>query len=504
MGTIGSELLNGFTIIFTPEYFIFCVLGILLGMLFGSIPGLSAIMAISLLVPFTYTMDPITSVVFLIAIFIGGLYGGTTTGILFNIPGDSDSAMTAIDGYALTKKGESPKALGFAIVSTALGCLIGTIGLVFGTNLLAEFSAFLGPVEIMGLTLIALTSMVYTGRNAYKTSFAILLGLFLSTVGIAPLTGVERFTFGFAEIQNGFDFVPVIIGLFAMSEVFTQVSDPGNPAKQFGKGNSKIVLPKFAEHFKLKWTYFRSSLVGLIIGSLPGIGATVASVVGYTTEKKLSRKKDQFGKGVYEAVVAPQAASSSAAVGTFIPLLGIGIPGGAVAAILIGVFQIHGLQPGPLLFVQNSGLVYTLFASLFLSSVLVFVIGMLEVKTAVAIMRVPQSLIWTFITVFSIMGSYAASHRIFDVGVMLVFGMVGFLAKKYGISVPAMVLGLILGPILEPNLLRALIIFDNNPLLFFTRPVGGAFIVISIFLFVYPMIKRMAGHAEKGSQEIRK
>jgi len=488
METLISELLGGFVLIFTPMYLLCCILGILLGTLFGSIPGLSAIMAISLLVPFTYTMDPIMSVVFLISIFIGGLYGGTTTGILFNIPGDSDSAMTALEGYELTKKGESPKALGFAIVSTAFGCLIGTIGLVFGTNLLAEISSFFGPVEILGLTLIALTSMVYTGSNTSKTSFAILFGLFLSTVGIAPLTGIDRFTFGFSEIQNGFDFVPVIIGLFAMSEVFVKVSNLKN-SENINKNSTKIDLPKVREHIRMRGTYFRSSLIGLLIGSLPGVGATVASVVGYTTEKKVSKQKDQFGKGVYDGVVAPQTASSSAAVGTFIPLLGIGIPGGAVAAILIGVFQIHGLQPGPLLFTQNSELVYTLFASLFLSAFLLFVIGMLEVKTAVKIMRLPQSLIWTFITVFSIMGSYANSHRLFDVWVMLLFGIIGYLAKKYGISIPAMVLGLILGPILEPNLLRALIIYENNPFLFFTRPVGGALILISIFLLVFPVIK---------------
>ncbi|QOK29877.1 tripartite tricarboxylate transporter permease (plasmid) [Cytobacillus oceanisediminis] len=489
METLASELLGGFTLIFTPEYLLFCILGILLGMLFGSIPGLSAIMAISLLVPFTYTMDPITSVVFLISIFIGGLYGGTTTGIMFNIPGDSDSAMTAVDGYELTKKGESPKALGFAIVSTALGCLIGTIGLVFGTNLLAEFSSFLGPVEIMGLVLIALASMIYTGNNTYKTVFAIMFGLFLSTVGIAPLSGIDRYTFGFSDIQNGFDFVPVIIGLFAMSEVFVQVSN-FKQSDNVEKKSSKIVLPKLREHIKMKWTYIRSSIIGLLIGSLPGIGATVASVVGYTSEKKVSKKKDHFGKGVYEGVIAPQTASSAAAVGTFIPLLGIGIPGGAVAAILVGVFQIHGLQPGPLLFTQNSDLVYTLFASLFLATFFVLIIGIMEVKAAVTIMKLPQSFIWTFITVFSIMGSFAASHRIFDVTVMLIFGLIGFLAKKLEISIPAIVLGLILGPILEPNLLRALIIYENNPLLFFTRPAGGAFILISVFLIIFPMLKR--------------
>lgn len=492
METLLNDLLGGFVSIFTPEYLLFCILGILLGMLFGSIPGLSAIMAISLLVPFTYTMDPITSVVFLIAIFIGGIYGGTTTGILFNIPGDSDSAMTAVDGYELTKKGESPKALGFAIAATALGCLIGTIGLVFGTNLLAKVSTFIGPVELLGLTLIALTSMIYTGSNPTKVSFAILFGLFLGTVGIAPLTGVERFTFGYSEIQNGFDFVPVIIGLFAMSEVFVKVSNfkSSTPVE---KKSSEIALPKWREHLQMKWTYLRSAFMGLLIGSLPGIGATVASVVGYTSEKKISKKKEQFGKGVYEGVVAPQTASSSAAIGTFIPLLGIGIPGGAVAAILVGVFQIHGLQPGPLLFTQNSELVYTLFASLFIATILVFIIGMMEVKTAVAVMKLPKGLIWTFITVFSIMGAYANSHRPFDVWVMLLFGMIGYLAKKYGISIPATVLGIIIGPILEPNLLRALIVYDNNPLLFFTRPAGGIFILTSIFLLVYPMVKGRKG-----------
>jgi len=492
METLLNDLLSGFVSIFTPEYLLFCILGILLGMLFGSIPGLSAIMAISLLVPFTYTMDPITSVVFLIAIFIGGIYGGTTTGILFNIPGDSDSAMTAVDGYELTKKGESPKALGFAIAATALGCLIGTIGLVFGTNLLAKVSAFIGPVELLGLTLIALTSMIYTGSNPTKVSFAILFGLFLGTLGIAPLTGVERFTFGYSEIQNGFDFVPVIIGLFAMSEVFVKVSNfkSSTPVE---KKSSEIALPKWREHLQMKWTYLRSAFMGLLIGSLPGIGATVASVVGYTSEKKISKKKEQFGKGVYEGVVAPQTASSSAAIGTFIPLLGIGIPGGAVAAILVGVFQIHGLQPGPLLFSQNSELVYTLFASLFIATILVFIIGMMEVKTAVAVMKLPQGLIWTFITVFSIMGAYANSHRLFDVWVMLLFGMIGYLSKKFGVSIPAIVLGIIIGPILEPNLLRALIVYDNNPLLFFTRPAGGIFILTSIFLLVYPKVKGRKG-----------
>lgn len=473
-------------------FFLAIILGILIGMLFGSLPGLSAVMAVSIMVPFTYTMDPVISLVFLASLFIGGIYGGCTTAILLNIPGDSDSAMTALDGYELTKKGQGAQALGHAIIATTFGGLVGSLGLILGSTFLAKVSTYFGPVEYFGLTLLALATVSSFGQNNIVKSFlSVLLGLFLTTIGIDPFNGIPRFSFGVPILTAGFDFVPIMIGLFTMTEILLRIINKEEEHCERFYNQANVDLPHVRDYIKMSPTFFRSSFLGVLIGSLPGIGATVASVVGYSAEKRLSPYKKSFGSGVYEGVVASQAASSAAAVGTFIPLLSLGIPGGAVAAMLLSVFQIHGMQPGPLIFSQRPDLIYSFFVAMLIANMLVLLAGFLDVKMAVKITEIPSSYLITFISVFSVIGAYSTNNRISDVIVMFLFGVLGVLLKRFDFSIIGLVLGLVLGPVLEPALLRALIMYDYNPLLFFTRPVGAIFIVVAILILIYPLLKKL-------------
>lgn len=471
-----------------PGIVLTALIGVAIGMLLGTIPGLSGVIGVALLVPYTYYMDPATAVAFLTSMFVGGMYGGASTAILFNMPGDSDSAILTLEGYEMTKKGRAREALGLAVISAGVGGFLGTVALIVGSPLLVRVATHLGPVDYFAIALLGLALVSGFGTDSSRKAMVSgLLGVFVGTIGIAPVVGTLRFTFGQTWLMSGVDFVPAMLGAFVVSEVIVRYDSSGDaPARRCASSRVSL-LEAIVMYPKYLWVVLRSAAAGIFVGVLPGAGATVASIVGYSLESRLGRRRLR-GDGDPRGVVAPQIASSTASVSTLIPLLALGIPGGAVAAMLLAVFQIHGLQPGPLLFSTQPVLLNSLFAALLIGNVFIVALGLLESRHVVHLLRIPEGAFLPMVVVLAVVGAFAASNRLSDVLVMLVFGIACYWLKRGGYSIPALIFGLILGPIMEPQLLRALVIYGHNPLMFFTRPVGGPVLIASVIIVVLSLI----------------
>ncbi len=483
-----TDLLHGFSILLEPSYLLILIVGSIFGIVFGAIPGLGPVIGATLLIPFTYHINPAAGILLIAGVYVAGTFGGSQTAILFNIPGAPENTCTRIDGYPLTKKGRAAKALGIAIIASAIGGIFSSIFLIFGSTQLMKISYLFGPVEYFALTLLGISIITGLSKNFIKGLLSGLFGIFLSTVGMSSIDGTLRFTFNRSFLLNGFNFVPIMIGAYAVAEVFYQVRKHFE-FKNNDKIDFKMELPHKNDIKYVKNTIARSSLLGLIIGALPGAGAVLANYMGYSMEDSINKNnKVKFGTGNLKGVAAPEAANNSAAVATFIPLLALGIPGGAVTAILLGVFEVNGINPGPTLLTTNKEMVYTLFAGILIINVLLLIFGFLEVKAITQLLKVPNYLLYPAIFVFAIVGAYSVNNSFFDVVIMCLFGLFGYYMKKYGYSIAILVLGLVLGPIMENNLLRALIKYDNNPLLFFTKPLGAIFITISIIFFLWPIL----------------
>lgn len=487
-----EALMAGFRILSQPFYLFILISGSLIGIIFGAIPGLGPVIAATLLIPFTYTMDPAAGILLVAGVYVAGTFGGSQTAILFNIPGAPENTCTTIDGYPLTQQGKAAKALGIAIISSAIGGIFSSIILVFGSTQLIKISYLFGPVEFFALSLLGVAVITGLNDNYLKALLSAALGVFLSTVGMSSIDGTMRFTFGSNFLMNGFDFIPIMIGAYAVGEVFLQV----HKGQKVNSSDEKFKMnfPSWKEIKSVGGTITRSSILGLLIGALPGAGAVLANYLGYSMEESIYKNTDKpFGNGSLNGVAAPESANNSAAVATFIPLLALGIPGGAVTAILLGVFEVHGLQPGPTLFITNESLVYTLFAGIFIINALILVAGVLEIKVITKLLKVPKGILYPAIFVFATLGAYSVNNSMFDVTVMLIFGLIGFYMKENGYSVAILVLGMVLGPIMENNLLRALIKFDS-PMNFFSKPLGSILLVVSIIIILWPVIKNTAKH----------
>lgn len=486
-----NDLLNGFHVLMEPSYLLILIIGSFFGIVFGAIPGLGPVIGATLLIPFTYHINPAAGILLIAGVYVAGTFGGSQTAILFNIPGAPENTCTKIDGYPLTQKGQAAKALSIAIVASAIGGIFSSIILIFGSTRLMTISYLFGPVEYFALTLLGMSIIVGLSKNFFKGLLSGFLGIFLSTVGMSSIDGTLRFTFGSKFLLNGFNFVPIMIGVYAIAEVFYQVKIHFN----FNTGKKvkfKMEFPKKKDLKYVKNTIARSSLLGLIIGALPGAGAVLANYMGYSMEESVNKNnKIPFGNGNLRGVAAPEAANNSAAVATFIPLLALGIPGGAVTAILLGVFEINGINPGPTLLTTNKEMVYTLFAGILIINILILLTGFLEVKVITKLLKVPKHYLFPAIFIFASVGAYSVNNSFFDVLIMVIFGLIGYYMKKYGYSVAILVLGLVLGPIMENNLLRGLIKYNNNPFMFFTKPLGALFLIISVSFFLWPLFYKI-------------
>lgn len=474
-----TEVLQAIITVLQPLNFLLVALGVLIGIIFGAVPGLTATLAIALLSPLTFNMDPIPAMVLLLGIFAGGMYGGSITAITIRAPGAPANAATMEDGYALTQKGLGGKAIGISCVAGAVGGTISCIIMIFFSPILAKFALMFTPVEYFSVAIFGLTAVfAVSGKSLTKGAFAAVLGLLFATVGYDPILPFPRFYFGFLQLTRGLPFLPAVIGLFAFAEVFRLIiskDDEEKKANTVGK-----VLPSFKE---IKDTFrfmVRGGLLGSLIGILPGAGGTIAAYVAYGDAKRSSKHPELLGKGSLEGIAAPEAGNNAVTGGAMIPMLTLGIPGDSVTAVLLGALVIQGIQPGPMLFKNNLDIVYPIFASMILSNICLIIIGLLVVKPISFIATVKKPLLASFLLVFGVVGTYAASGSMFDVGVALAFGILGFFMERYGFPVAPTVLAMILGPLVENSLRQALIISQNSYAIFFTRPISAVFLLIAI------------------------
>lgn len=486
---MGHYFYLGFLNAFTPQNLIALIAGMFAGTVGGAIPGISGTMMVAIIIPLTYGMDPTGAIIFLIGIYVGSVYSGSITAILFRIPGAPEAVATSIDGYELNKKGKAAEALGVSIFSSAIGGLFATLVLIFLSPQLAQVALTFGPAEFFAACIMALTVISSLGgKNVLKALLCGLLGLFFATVGIDSMSGVDRFTFGSMTLMTGISFVPALIGLFAISEVLRQT-------ERFlqikaGKPKVKAKMPSFHLIRQLKSTIFRSSIIGTIIGILPGIGSTTAAIVGYSEAVRWSKEPEKFGTGIFEGVAAPEAANNAGAVGTLVPFLTLGIPGGANTALLIGAFIIHNLRPGPLLFVKKPLFIYTIFAGVFLSNFLIIILGKLFIRYFIKVVELPYTILGPAIIIFSIVGSFAVRNNMGDVLLMFGFGLMGYILEKYGYPITPMVIGLVLGPITESELRRAMLLSNNDPFYLITRPISGALLATAVFSIFFPLLRK--------------
>jgi putative tricarboxylic transport membrane protein len=487
-------------IIFEPTNILLILGGMLLGVFFGALPGISSSMGIVLMLPFTYYMGIIPSIVLLVALYAGSAYGGSITAILFNTPGTAESVATTFDGYPMASQGKAGKALGLAMSSSAFGGIFSVLVMLALAPPLSKIALKIQSAEYFALTLLGIACISSVGsKNLAKALITGCIGILIAMIGLDPLTGVTRFTFGQLRLLGGIQFIPVMIGSFAMAEVFKQVIDR-NVDKSFDT-NTKVSLEKITlkEFFSYRWLLIKSAIIGTIIGILPGTGGSIASIVSYGEAVRSSKNKERFGNGAEEGVIAPETANNAAGGGSMIPTLVLGIPGSPTTAIILAALVLQGLQPGPQLMREQPLMLYAIFFSMLIASITVFLGGRVAVKAFAAILKIPYSIMAPMIVMFSIIGSYAVANDMYQIWIMLGFGVFGYFMKKYQFSPAALILGLVLGGMMEENFRRQLLLTEGNYMSFFTRPISLVILIFVTITLFYPYImSRMESKNNKG------
>lgn len=467
-----------------PSSFLLLIFAVIWGIAFGSVPGLTGIVGVALLIPFTFVLDPTAGLLLLAGVYVGSTFGGSIAAILFNTPGSPEAACTALDGYPLARKGEAGKALGIALASSAIGGLFGTIVLMLLAPPMAQFALNFGPAEYFALAVLGITAIsAIGGGSVLKGLVAGLLGLGIATVGLDPITGTERYTFGNLSLLTGISFVPAIIGTFALAEVLHRAGEKTSTAEVITDVSTK--LPSIKEFLATRITLLRSSAIGAVIGALPGVGATTAAFISYSEAVRWSKRPEDFGTGLPEGIAAPESANNSAVGGSMVPLLALGIPGSATTAVMLGGLTIHGIIPGPRLMETNAQLVYTVFIGMFLANILMLVFGIRAARYFALVLKAPYALVGPAIVVLCMTGVYALNSNIADVGIMLAMGAFGFLLRKLKYPIASFVIGLVLGPIAERSLRQGLVITDYDYVEFVSRPITAVLLTASIASLAY-------------------
>ena len=488
-----DNLIIGFSTIASLPALTAIIVGVLVGILGGVMPGLSASTTVALMVPFTFGMDPTVSVLLLVSVYLAGEYGGSITAIAIGTPGTPPAAATMIDGYELTKQGKPALALTTSVVASSIGGMIGAVVLFAFSEPLAEVALSFGSAEYFALAVFGLTIIAsLASDNLTKGFIAMFIGLFLKSIGLDPFTGEERFTFGMPKLMDGLSFIPALIGLFAMASVFEGIEKAMEKAK---KVELSFAMPKIRELLGMWKVYIHSSVLGSIIGVLPGAGATITSFICYNEVKRFSRKKDQFGKGCLEGVAAPEAGNNAVVGGSLVPLLTLGIPGSATTAVLIGALMLHDIQPGPLLFQSNAEVVYGIFAGLFVACLAQLIFGIIGVSIWVKVISAPRAILLPVIAAISVVGSYGYNNSLVDVWVMFAFGIMGYLFKKFSFPVTPIILAVVLGGILEEHFRRALLISQGDYSVFAANPISLVLLLMAALSLFSPLFfKRLAKH----------
>lgn len=463
------------------------VLATLGGVLVGALPGLNATTGVALLLPFTITMDPIPAIAILTTIYCAATFAGAITAILINTPGTSASATTCLDGYPLAQRGEAGRALGMAAVSSTLGGVFSVICLMLAAPLMARAAYNFAPPEYFALTVFGLSMLATIGDGSpVKNIMAGAFGVLLATVGIDLLTSIERFTFGLNELSEGIPFVPVMIGVFGISELLVQADRLHVKRKPVVM--KSIRLPSREDYKKVWQAILRSSGIGTFIGILPAEGATVASMIGYNEARRWSKTPEEFGKGSLEGIAGSEAANNSATGGAMVPTLALGIPGSPTAAVILAGLMVHGLRPGPTMFTEQSDFVFAIFWSMLLVNILFFGVGLWGAKLFARVTLIPVQILWPIVFIFSIVGAYALEQSMLDVWIAVGAGIIGFFMRRYGFSVVPLSIGLILGGMLETRLGQSMVMLDEQWWMMFSRPLSLFFFILTALALFGPMV----------------
>ena len=474
-----DALAAGASLVLQWQSFAALAAGVTIGVVAGAIPGMSATMAVALALPFTFSMQPIFGILLLLGVYKGGIFGGSIPAILIRTPGTPASSATVLDGHPLVEKGQAGKALDMALYASCIADLISNIALILFAGWLASFALSFGPPEFFTLIMFSLTIIAgVSGESFIKGMLAAILGLLLATIGLDLVYGTDRFTFGSPDLMGGLNFIAVLIGLFALPEIFAFVREPKDFHGDVRRlGHAHVT---FGELKRCSKSILRGSLIGVFMGSIPGIGAAPAAFLSYAEARRNSPDKDAFGKGELEGVAAAEAGNNGVTGATLIPLLALGVPGDVITAIIIGAFMVHGLQPGPLLFATNADIIYALFIGLMLSSLLLLLIGGVAIRGFRYIADVPRSLLFPAVLVSCVYGVFAVNNAVFDVAVMFVMGAVGYLMLLFKIPPAPFVIAFILGPLLENNFRQALLMSQGSPEIFVRGPITWLFWLLTL------------------------
>ena len=481
---IFSGLLSGFDVALTGTNILFAFLGALIGTAIGVLPGLGPAATIALLLPLTYVISsPVTAIIMMAGIYYGSMYGGSTTSILLNLPGEAASVVTCIDGYQMAKKGRAGAALAIAAIGSFIAGTVSIIGMTFFAPPLAEFALDFGPPEYFALTSLGLLLAVFlSGGSIIKGLIIICFGLLLAMVGLDTISGKIRFTFGSTGLQGGFDFVTLAMGVFGLGEILYNLERKLSTdlvTSKLGK-----IFPTLKDWANSRWAILRGSLIGFFVGIIPGGGAVIASLTSYAVEKKYSKTPEEFGKGIIEGVAGPESANNAASSSSFIPLLTLGIPGNPSIAMIFAALMIQGITPGPFLITEHPDVFWGVIASMYLGNVMLLVLNLPLVGLWVQMLRVPYGILAPVIVLFTTVGVYSVQNQIFDVYSMLFFALVGYGIRKLKFDPAPLPLAFVLGPMVERSLRQSLLISGGDPTIFVSRPISGTLIGIMVLLIV--------------------
>jgi putative tricarboxylic transport membrane protein len=471
---------QAFQIFLSVDNLVAVFIGVLIGTVVGAIPGMTTPMGVALVLPFTFTMQPVTGILLLLGVYKGGLYGGSITAILIKAPGTPAASCTVLDGFPMTQRGEARRALDMALYASCCADFISNLSLILFTGVLASFALSFGPPEFFTLIVFSLTIIAgVSGDSLAKGVISASLGLILATVGLDIIYGTSRFVFGEFELMGGLSFIPVLIGLFALPEILNQFTI--KMQKHITAGALSGAPANFEDFKKCFKSILRGSVIGVILGAIPGIGGSPAAFLSYSEAKRTSKNSANFGKGEIEGIAAAEAGNNGVAGATMIPLLALGVPGDVVTAVILGAFMIHGLRPGPLMFEQNLALIYAIFMGIMLSSAYLFIIGKVSIKTISKISNIPNNLLYPSVLVLCIYGAYAINASVFDVLVMFVMGILGFTMLRLNVPAAPFLIAFILGPLLEDNFRQALLMSQGTPTIFFRNEICLVFWALTAF-----------------------
>ena len=490
-----SSLMDGFAAALTPYNLLFALIGSIAGTLVGVLPGLGPTAAIAMLLPLASHLDPAPAIIMMAAIYYGAMYGGSTTSILVNIPGEASSVPTAIEGYQLNLQGRGGPALGISAIASFAAGTLGVIGLTFFAPVLSRAALAFGPPEYFALTFLGLSLVVsLSGRDLGKGLLSALLGLLTAVIGLDPLTGVARLTFGSMELMAGIDFVPIIMGLFAISEILTNAE---KETKCILEAKRIEWLPAWQD-IKDTWAAMtRSGVIGFLAGLIPGCSPAVTSFMVYDLEKRFSKHPEKFGHGAMDAVAAVEGSNNATASGGFVPLFAFGIPSGPALAVLLGGFLMYGLQPGPRLMQEQPALLWTIIASMYIGNVMLLILNLPLVGIWARMALIPFPILGPMIAVFTLIGAYSLRHSFFDLWISLLFGVIGYFMRKLEFPVAPMVLATVLAKLMETSFMQSLVMAKGSPLIFFTRPISIAFIALTVISVVSGFLLRLKARSQR-------